>query len=210
MSAARRPIAFRPSDLKTIACASAAWLALGLPAAAFAAPADPVLDLRAGLFTAAQTGWPPAGSATQALIDKDFDIPAITRAVLGDHASAATPAQYQRLSRAMTLRLEQVVARAPAPAPSDGFAVVSVKPAERGDWLVTTRSNPTKAGQSPILTGWRVHDSHGRLKIVDTIRGGTSIVQLQHDDFDAALQGRDLDSVINQFESRAAAKPANW
>src|SRR5579872_5108444 len=130
------------------------------PAAA-ATPADPVLAFHAGLLKAAKIGWPPPGPEMEALIARQFDVAAITRVVLGAQAATATPAQKDRLSHALVLRIEREVLRYRAPAADDGFAVASVSLIGPGDWLVTTRVNPPKVvpGQTtapPTVPTWRV------------------------------------------------------
>jgi ABC-type transporter MlaC component len=212
MTAARPLSVVRPRALGALA-AVVGGLALSLAAPAWAAPTDPVMDLHAGLLKLAQTGWPPAGAAMAPLIDKDFDVAAITRAVLGDQAATATPAQTARLAHALTLKLEQEIARNRAPAPGDGFTVVGTKAAGDGEWTVTTQSNVSKAGggaAQPSIIAWRVEAGHGEPRIVDTVRSGVSTVQLQHDDFAGALRGRNLDAVIALFEHAAAAKPVKF
>lgn len=172
-----------------------------------AQPADPVVALHAGLVRAFAAAGGPSEPAIQALAAKAFDMQAITLAVLGEAAKAATPAQRTRLSHVLIQRLAHQIALAGRQGPNDAFAVTGARALGGDDWLVTTREvRPASAGAQPTpsVLEWRVRREGGRYRIVDSLREGLSTVGVEHDDFAAALKGRDVDAVITQMERRAA------
>ncbi len=190
----------------------AAVLVLALAALAAlrpaAQPADPVVALHAGLVRAsAAPGW-PSEPAIEALAAKSFDMGAITLAVLGTEGKGATSAQKTRLSHVLLIRLARQIALAGRQSASDGFTLAGTQALGGDDWLVTTRElRPGAAGAQPQTRdlSWRVRREGARFRIVDSLREGLSTVGVEHDDFAAALKGRDIDAVIAQMERRAAS-----
>jgi len=187
----------------------AAVLALAAMAASrpVAQPADPVVALHAGLLRASAAPGGPSEPAIEALAARSFDMGAITLAVLGTEGKGATSAQKTRLSHVLLIRLARQVALAGRQSANDGFTLAGTQ-ALGGDWLVTTRElRPGTAGAQPQTRdlSWRVRREGARFRIVDSLREGLSTVGVEHDDFAAALKGRDIDAVIAQMERRAAA-----
>ncbi|HXQ46590.1 MAG TPA: ABC transporter substrate-binding protein, partial [Caulobacteraceae bacterium] len=150
----------------------------------------------------------PSEPAIEALALKTFDMGAITLAVLGDAGKAATPAERTRLSHVLLQRLARQLVLGGRQTADDRFAVVGTRALGGDAWLVTTREvRPAAAsGQpTPSVLDWRVHREGAHFRIVDSVREGLSSVGVQHDDFTAALRGRDINAVVAQMERRAAA-----
>ena len=87
-----------------IVFAVALTVATALQAQNLVDPVQPVLQFRVGFLELARKTWPPPQPEIAALIERSFDLAQITRAVLGKHVDAASPAQQARLSRALALR----------------------------------------------------------------------------------------------------------
>jgi len=188
-------------------------VALALAVAAIGAsrgvpqPADPVVTLHSGLVRTFAAAGGPSEPAIEALALKTFDMGAITLAVLGEAGKTATSAQRARLSHVLVQRLARQVALAGRQSADDGFGVLGTRSLGGDDWLVTTRELRATTGAPPaaVVLTWRVRREGKRFRIVDSLRDGLSTVGVQHDDFAAALRGRDIDAVIVQIERRAAA-----
>lgn len=172
------------------------------------APAEPVLELRAGLLKLARRGWPPERAAVSPLVQRAFDLETITVRVLGAEGGGATSEQRRRLAATLSTRLENEILRAAAPRADDGFSVSGVRSIGKGEWLVHTRVlRPPANGApaEPVVLAWRVKSGARGPRIIDTLRDGQGAIALQHEDFVNALRGHDVEWVISRMERRAAS-----
>lgn len=165
-------------------------------------PAALVMRLHDGIMAAAGVGWPPDRRTIAQLVGNSFDLPAIASTVLGAHAAAATPAQRERLARALgNLLVRELMRRRPIP--GDRFTVIETRATRPGEWLVITSVTPS--GEANINLIWRVRAESDGLRIIDTLRDGVSAVITEKSDIASALRNSTLDAVISELERRAAA-----
>jgi len=160
-----------------------------------------VTQLHDGIVAAATAGWPPQPQAIARLVGDSFDLPAIASAVLGRAAAAATPAQRDRLARALGNSLVRELARR-RPAQADRFSVIETRATQPDEWLVITGFTP--AGEPAINLAWRIRAGPAGPLIVDVLRDGASAVITEKQDIAASLANRDLDAVIAEIERRGA------
>ena len=159
------------------------------------------MQLHDGIVAAATAGWPPDRQTIAQLVGGSFDLPVIASAVLGQRAASATPAQRERLARAVgNLLVHELMHRRPAP--GDRFAVVETRATLPGEWLVITSLTPM--GEATINLTWRVRGESDRPRIVDTLRDGVSAVITEKQDIASALRNSTLDAVIAELERRVA------
>jgi len=118
------------------------------------------------------------------LLDNNFDLPEISRFVLGPYARVMSPAAQQQFAPLFRDYLAQVyVARlnrySDAP-----FRVTGSRP-WGGETVVT--SQVTTSGGSPVTIDWHV-DHGGRLLVTDVVVGGVSMKTTQRSEFASIIQ----------------------
>jgi phospholipid transport system substrate-binding protein len=119
------------------------------------------------------------------LFESDFDIPDISRFVLGQYARGLAPEQQQEfaglfrdyIAHSYSSRLAQY-----AGAP---FRVTGTRP-YGGETIVT--SQVTKPGGQPTEIDWHVTNNGGRYLVTDVNVGGVSMKVTQRDEFAAIIQ----------------------
>ena len=119
------------------------------------------------------------------LLDSDFDLPGISRFVLGPSARTMSPAAQQEfvplirdyLVQAYTARLGQY-----GGAP---FHVTGTRP-HGGETVVT--SQVQRSGGNPIEIDWYVADRGGRPKVTDVVVDGVSMKVTHRNEFASIIQ----------------------
>jgi phospholipid transport system substrate-binding protein len=119
------------------------------------------------------------------LFQNDFDMPGISRFVLGRYWRAATPQEQQEflglfqeyLVRAYSSRLGQYG--------GEPFRVTGARP--NGGQTVVNSEIIRQSGQ-PIEVDWYLIDVGGRYKISDVYVGGVSMAVTQRDEFASVIQ----------------------
>jgi phospholipid transport system substrate-binding protein len=119
------------------------------------------------------------------LLDSDFDLPGISRFVLGQAGRAMSPAAQQEflplfrdyLVQAYTTRLGQY-----GGAP---FRVTGTRP-NGGETVVS--SQVTRGGGNPIEIDWHVVDHGGRMLVSDVVVDGVSMKVTHRNEFASIIQ----------------------
>jgi ABC-type transporter MlaC component len=177
-----------------------AVLALACTAHA-AGPADPTVPIIT--FHDGLAGLNPADPAAdqrlvKRLTAKTFDMDAMARAVLGDQAAKATPAQRTRLETICVRLITSRIERDPTAGPGGVMTVVKVTPMRSGDeWLVATR---TVRGKATATLAWRVRAEPVGPRIVDVLRAGSSLTAVEAARIQGDLHARGIDYVIAELE----------
>ncbi|HEY3813629.1 MAG TPA: ABC transporter substrate-binding protein [Caulobacteraceae bacterium] len=180
-----------------------AFLALACTAhaAPVADPAAPVIAFHQGL--SALTPADPAADRrlVKRLTGRTFDMEAMARAVLGDQAARATPAQRARLEAVCVNLITREIEKDATAGPGGVMTVVKVTPMRSGDeWVVATR---TVRGKSTGTLAWRVRAEAGGPRIIDVLRAGSSLTAVEAARIQGDLHTRGIDFVIGELEKKA-------
>ena len=176
--------------------AAAAAASIALPGIGTAVAADPVQLVQ----TTAQQVIDIVQAAILAVLQANFDMPAMGRSALGTHWNQATESERARFLKA--------VATAEAKAYSERFGqyggqtltVGKVTPRANGVSIVDSRLNQT-TGQ-PIKLEWEVRND----RIADVKVEGVSMVMTRRSDFNSYIQnnGGKVEPLVKELEARAA------
>jgi len=139
------------------------------------------------------------------LLDQDFDLPEISRFVLGQHARTMSPAAQQEfqplfreyLVQAYTTRLGQY-----GGAP---FQVTGTRP-YGGETVVASQVQPSSG--NPIQIEWHVINRSGRWLVTDVVVDGVSMKATQRSEFASIIQrnGGQPDALLAALRQQAQAR----
>jgi phospholipid transport system substrate-binding protein len=139
------------------------------------------------------------------LLRDGFALDVIGNAVLGRHRTTATPAQLQAFQAAFPDYVIRIYASRLTDYSDTVVTVTGSMPAgTRGDVSVKT-SVSGKSVSQPVKADWRVRNIAGLgPKIIDLSLEGVSMVATQRDEFDARIQAKGLDALINDIKNNTA------
>ena len=118
------------------------------------------------------------------LLRQDFDIPGISRFVLGPYWRVASPAERQQFSDLLTQRIIDVYGRRLAQASDGNFVVTGSRPDPDGV-IVTSRIITRQS--APIAVDWRLGASNGHYAIEDVSIDGVSMVVAERSEIGAQI-----------------------
>jgi phospholipid transport system substrate-binding protein len=142
----------------------------------------------------------------EALLDKDFDLPAIAKFVLGPYWQQAKETERQEFITLFRDFMIRTYVQHFAGYDSDSFRVVGQRAEGIGSTVVETAINPSGSGQ-PIKMEWRVGSNSGAgYKLLDVSVAGVSMALAQREEFVAVLQrnGGGLPTLIHQLKMNAS------
>jgi phospholipid transport system substrate-binding protein len=144
----------------------------------------------------------------RAIMEQNFDVPRISRFVLGrywNEASAQDRERFQKLFqdyivRAYAARFSQYTAGA-----EQQFKVTSARP--ENDTTSIVMSEILREKGPPIRVDWRVRNDGGQFKIVDVDVEGVSMVLAQREEFASVIQrnGGNVAGLNRTLEQRLAS-----
>ena len=140
------------------------------------------------------------------ILISDFDIPLISKIVLGRNWKTASPEQrgeYQRVFGEYVLR---TYSSRLGGYTGETLQVVSERPAGNRHVVVSTLIE--RPAGPPIKAEWRVRTSGERFRIVDVVVEGISMVITQRSEFAAVIQRNGLDGLIQVLRVRLDKAPA--
>lgn len=170
---------------------------LGEQAAAAARDPDADLEARSERF--------------RGLLREAFDLPFISRFVLGRHWRQATPEQRSEYLALFSEYVLQTYSARLGGYTGETMAILSERPAGPRDVLVSTRIE--RPSGPPIEAGWLVRTSGESGRIIDVRIEGVSMLFSQRAEFAAVIQRQGLEGLIEGMRARAAklsaAAPTN-
>lgn len=137
----------------------------------------------------------------RALLEERFDMPFIARFALGRYWQTATMQQREAYTRTFTEYVLQVYSARLRDYTRETLRVISERQAGERDVVVDTRIE--RPSREPLEAQWRVRDVNGRLRIIDVVLAGISMVITQRDEFAAILQRQNVDGLISAMRVRA-------
>lgn len=131
------------------------------------------------------------------ILTQNFDLPTISRFVLGRYWRQATPAQqgeYQGLYQAMIVNVYTARFNNYS---GQKFEVTGSRVDESGDVVVNSKVVPSNGG-SEVLVDWRVRPKGGSYRVIDVMVEGVSMAVTQRNDFAGVIQqgGGTIDALL--------------
>lgn len=159
------------------------------------------LEREALIMASPSMSMPEKEQRFRAMLQRDFDMPAISRFVLGRHWNAAAQPERRRfvdLFEDLTVKTwtrrfndyngERLDIRGVQPAPG-GFAVDSLIQRPQG---------------KPIAVTWRLADSGRGLKVVDIVVDGVSMAITHRSEYGSVLRTAGLGGLLNSMQQQVA------
>jgi phospholipid transport system substrate-binding protein len=173
----------------SLVCLVAAGLLLGEPIAAAAAdPAALIASLGNEAIRVLGKNVDPhlRVARFRQLFEEDFNVPGISRFVLGRYWRLATPVQQQEFVKLFTDYIALVYANQLAQYNGERLQVTGTRPAPDGE-LVASEIIRTD-GQPPARVDWLLTPQNGAYKISDVIVEGISMAVTQRSEFASVIQ----------------------
>jgi len=119
------------------------------------------------------------------LLDSDFDMPEISRFVLGAHARTMSPAAQQEFQPLFREYVVQAYTTRLAPYGGLPFRVTGTRP-YGGETVVA--SQVQRGGGNPVQIDWHVINRGGRWLVTDVVVDGVSMKATQRSEFASIIQ----------------------
>jgi phospholipid transport system substrate-binding protein len=139
------------------------------------------------------------------LLSEGFDLSFIGRFVLGRYWRQATPEQRSDYSALFAEYVLKTYSARLGGYTGESMTIVSERPAGTKDVVVSTRI--VRPSGPPILADWRVRTTGDRLRIIDIMVEGVSMVVTQRSEFAAVIQRRGLQGLIEVLRARTTKLP---
>ena len=171
-----------------------ALLVLGLFFVAAAPPEAAAQDQGAAAFIqnlgsqglqALSAAEPQRVARFRQLFETDFDIPEISRFVLGQYGRALSPQQQQEFSELFREYLARAYSARLAPYAGAPFRVTGARP-NGGETVVS--SQVSRPGSQPTEIDWHVVNNAGGYRVTDVVVGGVSMRISQRSEFASIIQ----------------------
>ncbi len=200
-----------------LAGTAAAFVVLALPAAslpAFAAATSPdeakkfidgLSDQAIGSLTGTSISEAERETRFRTLLEAHFDLPGISKFVLGRYWKMATPDQQTRFQSLFETLLVQSYAKTFAQYGADKFQVTRAKADSDGTAIVN--SFVDRPNGDTIHLDWRVADQGDAMRIVDLVIEGVSLRTTHRSDFASAIQsnGGTIDGLLTLLKQKTGA-----
>jgi len=132
------------------------------------------------------------------LLDTRFDLPTITRLVLGRYWRRATPDQKQSFATVFRIHIIKVYNSQLVLYDDQIVNIKQVTPLNDTDTVIFTEIEQEDG--PPLRIDWRVRDKGGRIKVVDVAAEGVSMVTTKRSEYRSVLAREGLDSLIARLE----------
>jgi phospholipid transport system substrate-binding protein len=135
------------------------------------------------------------------LVRRDFDLPGISRFVLGPYWRVASPAQRQEFADLFTGRMIDMYGRRLMEAGNGDFVVTRSR-TNPGGVIVSSQIVPRQG--APIAVDWRLEISDGHYKVEDVSIAGVSMALTQRSEVaqSIARQGGQLQTLLATMRQR--------
>ena len=141
----------------------------------------------------------------RSLLEAHFDMPGISKFVLGRYWKIATPPQQSEFKQLFETLLVQSYAKTFTQYGADRFQVT--KSMADSDGSVIVNSYVNQANGDVIHLDWRVADQGDAMRIVDLVIEGVSLRTTHRSDFASAIQsnGGTIDALLTLLKQKTAA-----
>ena len=143
-------------------------------------------------------------AAFRAIMVKGFDVPLVSRFVLGRHWKTATEEQRKAYMNIFLDFIVRVYASRFDSYGGEEFVVRSVIDDESGDKIVRTQVLRPSGGQ-PVHVDFRVRERKERLKVIDVVVEGISMLHTHRVEFTSVINRKGLDGLLGDLQARLDA-----
>jgi phospholipid transport system substrate-binding protein len=184
---------------------AALWLVAGSALALAADPSQTVIDLgNRTLQMLNQKNMPPQQREQQfrSLWHEGFDVPYISRAVVGQYWRGANDDQRAQFMKALEDYIVRIYSQRFNEYSGEQFKVLKSTP--QGDEAYVNSQIIRPGGAPPVKVDWRLKKEGDGYKIIDVIIEGISMVTTQRDEFSAVIQrnGGQLDALTKALREK--------
>ncbi len=146
-------------------------------------------------------------AAFREILKQGFDMPLIARFALGRYWRIASKEQRRDYLNLFTEYIVQSYAAKLGGYKNEALVIVSTRPLEnKMDVLVITRIDRPSGG--PIKTIWRVRTTKNRLRIIDVMVEGVSMLVTHREEFAAVIRRHGLSGLLETLRARTGKLPA--
>jgi phospholipid transport system substrate-binding protein len=185
--------------------------ALAPVAAAAADPATLITDMSNQALAVLGKNVSPSqrDARFRELFNRDFDVPAIARFVLGRYWRIATPAQQQEFVRLFAVYTAFTYSNRLAAYSGETLRVTGSQPEPDGP--IVTSEIVRRNGAPPTKVDWRLSRTDGTYKITDVIVDGISMAVTQRSEFASVIQphGGQVQGLLALLRQKNEAVDAN-
>jgi phospholipid transport system substrate-binding protein len=158
-----------------------------------------------GSLTGSNVGQTERETRFRDLLEAHFDMPGISKFVLGRYWKIATPPQQTEFQTLFETLLVQSYAKTFAQYGADKFLVT--KSMADSDGSVIVNSHVDRPNGDTIHLDWRVADQGDAMRIVDLVIEGVSLRTTHRSDFASAIQsnGGTIDGLLALLKQKTSA-----
>ena len=140
------------------------------------------------------------------MLQSNFDMPGISKFVLGRYWKLATPDQQTEFQKLLEDLLTQSYAKAFAQYAGEKFAVNGARSNDDGSTIVNSIIN--RPNGDIIRLDWRVEDEAGKTMITDLLVEGVSLRTTHRSDFASAIQsnGGTVAGLLDALRQKVASQ----
>ncbi len=183
---------------------------LGAPAARAGAEADFIRklgDQAISVLGASDRSLAEREAAFRKILKEGFNMPLIARFALGRYWRIASKEQRRDYLVLFTDYVVKSYSVKLGGFKNESLVIVSEKPLKnKMDVLVNTLIKRPKG--PPVKTVWRVRNSKNRLRIIDVMVEGISMLITHRDEFGAVIQRHGLNGLLETLKARTGKLPA--
>ncbi len=134
---------------------------------------------------------------------ENVDIPWVGRFVMGRFWRTATPEQQKRyLKEYETFVITHYASRF-AEYSGGKFTITSTRKDSENEFTVSMKMETGDQGAEAVAVDYRVRSSAGGLKVFDVIVEGVSMITTQRAEFNAILNDKGIDTLIDKLASKS-------
>ncbi len=141
------------------------------------------------------------GAQVKVIVDRGFDLPLISRFVLGRFWRGATEEQLAEYQELFQRGLVESYTHALVASGGTGFQVLNSQKVSETDVLVSSRLERDEG--PPIGAGWRVRLIEGVPKIIDVVHEGVSLALTQRQEYASVIERRGLEGLLEILRKRS-------
>ena len=134
----------------------------------------------------------------RALLNQNFDMPAIIRIVLGRHWRTATPGQKSKFSHVFRTHLIQVYTSQLGAYGGEIIQIEKSAQLSKKDTVIYTLI--LRKEEDPLRVDWRVRETKRGLKVIDVAAEGVSMLTTKRSEFTSLVAREGVDALIGRLE----------
>ncbi len=138
------------------------------------------------------------------LLKEGFEIPYLSKLVLGRHRKDASREQIREFETLFPDFIISVYSARLQEYGDERFIVTGTSPTGKRDIYV--QSEFSRKGRDPFIASWRVRLMDDKLRIIDIVVGGISMLQTQREEFSSRIARVGMDGLLEDLRNRGETK----